>query len=56
MITTDDYIKFVSNPILPAENKDEDLWFLFKDKMIFSNPIPQIFHNAYIFLLHSKVQ
>ena len=34
MITTDDYIKFVSNPILPAENKDEDLWFLFKDKMI----------------------
>ena len=25
MITTDDYIKFVSNPILPAENKDEDL-------------------------------
>ena len=34
MITTDDYIKFVSNTILPAENKDEDLWFLFKDKMI----------------------
>ena len=37
MITTDDYIKFVSNPILPAENKDEDLWFLFKDKMIGKN-------------------
>lgn len=34
MISIDGYIKFVTDPILPTENKNEDLWFLFKDKMI----------------------
>lgn len=32
MITTDDYIKFVSNPILPAENKDEIYGFYLRIK------------------------
>lgn len=34
MINTDDYMKFVSDPLFKEGNKEEDLWFLFQDKMI----------------------
>lgn len=34
MINTDDYMKFVSDPLFPEENKEGDLWFLFQDKML----------------------
>lgn len=34
MIKSDSYMKFVSDSRFSEENKDEDLWFLFQDKMI----------------------
>lgn len=34
MINSDNYMNFVSDSLFPEGNRDEDLWFLFKDKMI----------------------
>ncbi len=34
MNNTDNYMNFIANAKFPAGNRDEDLYFLFQDKMI----------------------
>ena len=34
MINNDNYMNFIADPKFPEGNRDEDLYFLFQDKMI----------------------
>ena len=34
MINNDNYMKFITDSRFPDGNRNEDLWFLFQDKMI----------------------
>ena len=39
MINNDNYMNFIADSKLPNGNRDEDLYFLFKDKKMYKNAI-----------------